>query len=253
LIAEERLFLKQNEVGLVVADIPTIALAAARRAGIPNIAIGNFSRDWIYDAYAQTDFHREFFVEKFRTVYEQTDLLLRLPFAPPMEVFPRRKDTPLLASPGTLCREKTVHISLSDICTQKPCVLLSFASRELNFKALENIRALSARYEFFCVQPMAFLGSCIHSVDRHGVSFADTLAFCDIVISKPGFGLVSECIVNGKLLIYCDRGDFAEYPYLVEGVEAYLQHVHLPSDQLYAGYFSQQMGKNREPVFGLKY
>ena len=60
-------------------------------------------------------------------------------------------------------------------------------------------------------------------------------ASCDIVISKPGFGLVSECIVNNKPLIYSDRGDFAEYPYLVEGIEKYLRNVHIPSTQLYAG------------------
>ena len=242
LSAEERRFFKAEEVALVVADIPAIPLLSAQRARIPNVAIGNFSWDWIYEAYAKADFHWEFFVEKFRTVYEQTDLLLRLPFAPPMEVFPNRKDIPLLASPGTPQREKIVDISLSDISTKKPWVLLSFTSLDLNVQALENIRA-HTDYEFFCVQPMAFPESCIHSIDRHQICFADILASCDIIISKPGFGLVSECIVNQKPLIYSDRGDFAEYPYLVEGIEKYLKNAHLPSAQLYAGDFFQALEK----------
>ena len=241
LIADERRFFKAEEVALVVADIPAIPLVAAQRARIPNIAIGNFSWDWIYEAYAKTDFHWEFFVEKFRAVYEQTDLLLRLPFAPAMDVFPNKKDIPLLASPGTPQREKIVDISLSDI--SKPWVLLSFTSLELDFQALENIRALSDQYEFFCVQPMEFPDSCIHSIDRHQVCFADVVVSCDIIISKPGFGLVSECIVNNKPLIYSDRGDFAEYPYLVEGIEKYLRNVHLPSEQLYSGNFFQTLEK----------
>ncbi len=235
LIATERRFLKAEEVALVVADIPAIPLAAAQRAGLPNIAIGNFSWDWIYEAYAKTDFHWEFFIEKFRTVYEQTELLLRLPFAPPMDVFPVIKDIPLLATPGTPQREKIVDISYNDISIKKPWVLLSFTSLDLNFQALENICALSNQYEFFCVEPLNFPGSCIHPVSRDAVAFADILASCDIVISKPGFGLVSECIVNNKPLIYSDRGDFAEYPYLVEGIEKYLRNTHLPSAQLYAG------------------
>lgn len=233
LIAQERLFIQHENIGLVVADIPAIPLAAAQRSGIPNIAIGNFSWDWIYEAYAKTDFQWEYFVEKFRAVYEQTDLLLRLPFAPPMEQFPNRKDIPLLATPGTPIRERIANISLSDI--SKPWVLLSFTSLELDFQALENIRELSADYEFFCVEPLHYEGSCIHSVSRNAVAFADILTSCDIVVSKPGFGLVSECIVNNKPLIYSDRSDFAEYPYLIEGIENYLKNVHIPSEQLYAG------------------
>ncbi len=241
LSADERRFFKAEEVGLVVADIPAIPLLSAQRAKIPNIAIGNFSWDWIYEAYAKTDFHWEYFVEKFRDVYEKTDLLLRLPFAPPMEVFPNRKDIPLLASPGIPQREKIVDISHSDI--SKPWVLLSFTSLKLDVQALENIRGLSDEYEFFCVEPLQYEDSCIHSIDRHKVCFADVIASCDIVISKPGFGLVSECIVNNKPLIYSDRGDFAEYPYLVEGIEKHLRNAHLPSAHLYAGDFFQALEK----------
>lgn len=243
LIIQEQNFFRENNVGVVVADIPAIPLAAAQRSNLTNIAIGNFSWDWIYEAYAKTDFHWEFFVEKFREVYAQTDLLLRLPFAPPMEPFPERKNIPLLASPGTPQREKIAHISYYDICTNKPWVLLSFTSLNLDFQALENIRQLSGEYEFFCVEPLEFPDSCIHSIDRHKICFADILASVDIVISKPGFGLVSECIVNNKPLIYSDRGDFAEYPYLVEGIEKYLKNVHLPSKKLYEGDFFQCLQK----------
>jgi len=248
LIVQEQNFLRENGVGLVVADIPAIPLAAAQRSNIANIAIGNFSWDWIYADYAKTDLHWEFFVEKFRAVYEETDLLLRLPFAPPMEQFPNQKEIPLLASPGTSCREK-IRNSKFDIRASnflpdpgRQWVLLSFTSLDLSFQALENIRAHDD-YEFFCVEPMEFPNSCIHSIDRHKVSFADVLASCNIIISKPGFGLVSECIVNNKPLIYSDRGDFAEYPYLVEGIEKYLKNVHLPSERLYAGDFFQALEK----------
>jgi L-arabinokinase len=271
LIEQEQCFIAKNDVAAVAADIPAIPLAAAQRAGIPNIAIGNFSWDWIYEAYVPQNPRWEFFAGKFRSVYEKTDLLLRLPFAPPMEQFRNRKDIPLLASPGMSRKREILNskpearnkskksdsafenskivsdfgIRASDIPPKadKPWVLLSFTSLDLSFQALENIRTMSGAYEFFCVQPMTFPGSCIRSVDRHQVCFADILASCDIVISKPGFGLVSECIVNRKPLIYADRGDFAEYPYLVEGIEKYLRNVHIPSAQLYAGEFSQALEK----------
>ncbi len=256
LIAQERLFIQHEGIGLVAADIPAIPLAAAQRSGIPDVAIGNFSWDWIYETYASTDFQWEFFVEKFRAVYEQTGLLLRLPFAPPMEQFPNRKDIPLLASPGRSRREdilnsnpeirnRSGHSNIvsslnpraSDLppVHDRPWVLLSFTSLDLDARAVEKIGKLSGDYEFFCVEPMSFPGSCIHSIRRDEVCFADILASCDIVVSKPGFGLVSECIVNRKPLVWSDRGEFAEYPYLVEGIGRYLKNAFLPSEKLYAG------------------
>jgi len=240
-IEQERIFLEESGAAMVIADIPAIPLAAAQRAGIRNAAVGNFSWDWIYEAYVPQNPRWAFFAEKFRAVYENTGLLLRLPFAPPMEQFPNRKNIPLLASPGVPQREKLA--ALTGAAIQKQWVLLSFTALDINNRALENIRALSREYEFFCVQPLNFSGSCIHAVDRAQVCFANVLASCDIIISKPGFGLVSECIVNRKPLIYSDRGDFAEYPYLVEGIEKYLRNVHLPLAQLYAGDFSHALKK----------
>ena len=43
--------LQETRVDLVVGDIPPLAFEAAGRAGIPSIALGNFTWDWIYAAY----------------------------------------------------------------------------------------------------------------------------------------------------------------------------------------------------------
>ena len=39
------------DAALVVGDIPPLAFAAAARAGVPSVAIGNFTWDWIYGVY----------------------------------------------------------------------------------------------------------------------------------------------------------------------------------------------------------
>jgi UDP:flavonoid glycosyltransferase YjiC (YdhE family) len=43
--------LRRLEASLIVADIPPLAFAAARRAGLPAIGISNFTWDWIYEDY----------------------------------------------------------------------------------------------------------------------------------------------------------------------------------------------------------
>src|SRR5688500_13176797 len=48
--AEARV-LRNIGVDLVVGDIPPLAFAAAERAGVRSMAIGNFTWDWIYGIY----------------------------------------------------------------------------------------------------------------------------------------------------------------------------------------------------------
>jgi hypothetical protein len=55
------------------------------------------------------------------------------------------------------------------------------------------------------------------------------------VISKPGFGILSDCVVNHKPLIYADRANFREYPILQESIRKYLKHVHISAEDLYSG------------------
>ncbi len=50
--------LRQLQATLVVADIPPLACAAADRAGVPSVVLGNFTWDWIYAAYPQFETHR---------------------------------------------------------------------------------------------------------------------------------------------------------------------------------------------------
>jgi hypothetical protein len=39
----------------------------------------------------------------------------------------------------------------------------------------------------------------------------DLVASVDLVISKPGYGIVGECLANGTPLLYGPREEFAEY------------------------------------------
>ena len=55
LVASEAAYLRRTEASATVGDIPPLAFAAAHAAGIPSIAIGNFTWDWIYEGYGTGD------------------------------------------------------------------------------------------------------------------------------------------------------------------------------------------------------
>ena len=232
LIRGEMAFLGERGISMVVADIPAIPLEAASRFGVPGMAIGNFAWDWVYEDFVERDRRWGPIVQHMREGYGTADLLLRLPFCEPMSAFRRVEDIPLLASPGRNRRDDLVR--LTGCSAAKKWVLLSFTTLEMSDAALANIEQLSD-FEFFTVRPLEWRRRNIHAVDRDTIPFSDVLASVDVVVSKPGFGLISECVVNGKPLIYADRADFREYPVLVRAVRRYLKSVFLPAEQLYRG------------------
>ena len=232
LIDHETDFINRENIDIIVADIPAIPLMAGKRANVPTIATGNFGWDWIYSDFVQHDPRWQIYVEKFRQAYQQTDLLLRQPFAEPMAAFPNRIDLPLLAKPGTNRRE---HIAKQTGANpSKKWVLLSFTTLNLETHALEKISHLG-KYEIFSVEPLEWPNTNIRCIKRSMASFADTLASVDVVITKPGFGIVSECVANEKPIIYTRRENFLEYPVLVEGIKRYCRNAFIPTPDLYSG------------------
>ena len=65
--------------------------------------------------------------------------------------------------------------------------------------------------------------------------YQDIVAAADLVITKPGYGIVSECIANGTPMLYTSRGDFAEYDVFVAEMPRYLRCRFMPQDDFRAG------------------
>jgi hypothetical protein len=67
----------------------------------------------------------------------------------------------------------------------------------------------------------------------------DVVGATAVVVTKPGFGIVSNAIGAGARLVYTERGDFPEYPILVREIWAYLPVAHGSNDDLHAGHLRQ--------------
>jgi hypothetical protein len=232
MVRAEAGFLVASGVDLVVADIPGLPLEAAALVGIPRVAVGNFGWDWIYSGFVPRNPRWQPLVDLFREQYAKTDLLLRLPFCEKMSAFPRVEDIPLVATPGQLRRQEISKLVGCE--PSKKWILLSFTTLDWSREALKRVESIRD-YEFLTVLPLQWERKNIRALSREQITFSDVIASVDAVISKPGFGILSDCAVNGKPLIYADRNDFLEYPVLEDSIRKYLRHVHIPAAKLYAG------------------
>ena len=68
-----------------------------------------------------------------------------------------------------------------------------------------------------------------------GLTYPDLVAAADVVVSKPGYGIVSECIANGTPLLYTSRGRFVEYDVFVAEMPRVLRCRYFDRSDLLAG------------------
>ncbi len=96
---------------------------------------------------------------------------------------------------------------------------------------------------FLYKHPLSFHfrnGICL---DKFPLSYEDVVGAVDGVITKPGYGIVADCLAHGTPVIYTDRGFFAEYDILVREMAKQLTTVYLSSPDLYAGRWKSAIGQ----------
>lgn len=238
LVDSEARWLRNEGARLVLGDIPPSAFAAATAAGVKSVALGNFSWDWIYDHLKEREPVLAEAARTCRTAYAGSTLLLRLPFSGDLSAFPRVEDIPLVARRPGVSR---------DIVRQRlglgrgPTVLLSFGGVGLPELEMAAYGALS-RYSFVLTGPSSRtpLPPNVRRLDGAELEVADLgypelVGAVDVVLSKPGYGIVTDCIGARTRLVYTDRGDFPEYPIIVEGMKDSLPAVFASNDDLHSG------------------
>jgi L-arabinokinase len=68
-----------------------------------------------------------------------------------------------------------------------------------------------------------------------GLGYQDVVRAVDVVVSKPGYGIISDCVANGTALLYTARGRFAEYDVLVAEMPRHLRCRFIDGDDFRAG------------------
>ena len=238
---DEASALRHLRASVVVGDIPPLAFAAARAAGVPSVALGNFTWDWIYRDYP--DFERDApgVVDIIRRAYAETTLALRLPFHGGFEPMARAiRDIPLVARRARAGRDTTrSRLALDD---NRPIVLASFGGHVLRLPFLEIVQ--DGRFTLLVTdheagprpESLNHLRLVTSSwLDAQGLQYADLVAASDVVVTKPGYGIVSECVANGAALLYTSRGHFAEHDVFLAEMPGALRCRYLPQEDLLAG------------------
>jgi hypothetical protein len=235
-IEREAAWLRGIGARVVLGDIPPLAFAVAARAGLPAVGMSNFSWDWIYRHLARYEPRLLQAAEAATRDYAGATRFLQLPFAGDLSVFPRREPIPLVARRPSVSREEgRRRMDLGSA----PAVLLSFGG--LGLPALDLAVFAGLRDFQFVIEPapkdppanVRVVGP--EELVRRRMTFLDLEAAVDVVVTKPGYGIVSDAIACRTRMVYTERGDFPEYPILVEEMVRWLPAQYVSNDDLLAG------------------
>ena len=231
--------LREARVAAVVCDAPPLACTAARRAQVPCLVVANFTWDWIYEGFPAEFAAAPEVIPAIRRAYGDATAACRLPMHGGFETVNNITDVPLVARHATRPAAETKHTL--GLPAQRPLALASFGGfgvRGIDLSSLDCLGDWDVVLTGQSRPPVIPAG--VHFVEDaevydRGVRYEDLVNACDVVLTKPGYGIVSECIASDTAIVYTPRGNFAEYPILVRHIERWLRHAFIGQRDVLAG------------------
>jgi len=215
-IAEDAALLRHLSADAVFTDVSYLPLAAAAHAGLAAVSLCSLNWADLFSHYfGHEDWAAPIHAEML-AAYRAATFLRTTPGMPmpaldkrvtiaPIAQLGRERRSELREKVGVGRTARLVVIALGGIPARLP---------------IETWPALPDTHWLIPDAWQVARADC-HTIEALDWPFVDLLRSVDTVITKPGYGIVSDCLANRTPVLYTSRGEFAEYACLVEGLERY--------------------------------
>ncbi|MDY6936482.1 MAG: glycosyl transferase [Cyanobacteriota bacterium] len=228
IVAGEVDFIRLNQVGLVLADIPPLAAPIAKAAGIPCWMLSNFGWDFIYRDWGERFFEVADWISE---CFSQCDRLFRLPLHEPMAAFPNITEVGLTG--GTPRHEAGQLRTKFEISTPgEKTILLSFGGLGLQKIPYENLQYFPD-WRFITFDRQAPDLPNLRVVRDSFLRPVDFMPICGRVVSKPGYSTFAEALRLDTPLVSLRREGFAESQVLLDGLQNYGTHQIISTEEFF--------------------
>ena len=206
---------------------PAARVRGGGRAGVPGVGCANFSWDWIYAGVAggrRAARRGGTGVGRVRARRAPAGAAVR---GRPVGFPGPPADPDGRAASAVARRDVRARLGLDGA---RPVVLLSFGGLGLPGFDRAVLAPLETRFRFLDAS-----GLPADRLRALGLAYPDVVGASDVVVTKPGYGIVTDAIAAGARLVYTDRGAFPEYDVMVREMAGYLPTGYVRGDDLRAG------------------
>ncbi|MBM7618574.1 uncharacterized protein (TIGR00661 family) [Bacillus tianshenii] len=200
---KESEFLKNEKVDLLITDISPLPLYAASLLGIPTIGISNFT--W-YTAYHGLVPAKQ--LKWLRKQYQLVDYFFHLGASRELN-WGRKQNIAFLFFAREIDTMEVQRIRKS-IPVGKQVVFIGLGMKVDNLVEKDFPIWDSPNCHFIVSSNMKIKKTNVTVVPRNYIESQNYLAATDLIISKPGWGTISEALLAKKPLILLDRKDMQE-------------------------------------------
>ena len=211
-VAREAQRLQELSPDVILANVPYLTLAGARRAGITCVAMCSLNWADIYWHYCASRPEAPSIRQQIIDAYNSAALFLQPEPAMPMPDIIHARPIGPIARLGVDHREAVVrHLGID---RGSRLVLVAFGGIELRLP----VEAWPVIPDLYWLVPAAWQVRHPQAVEMEKLPAAhiDLLRSCDALIGKPGYGTFTEAACNGVPMLYVTRGDWPEEPCMVE-------------------------------------
>jgi L-arabinokinase len=238
IIIEESTWLRECGADIVISDIVPLACVSAATAGVPCIAVSNFSWDFIYSEYltAAGSAFKDL-VWQIADDYACALCLLRLPGHVPMPAFREVVDVPLVVRHAKRSRHEVRSSMGLPLDAKIACFIYGGQPPGADWKLKES--CLPAGWLcLVCSAGKPPGGDPLppNFILVPGDSYTpDLIEASDVVLGKIGYGTTSECLAHHRPLVFLRRDYFNEEPFLRKLLEVHESAVEMKRRDFLAG------------------
>ncbi|EMJ97060.1 glycosyl transferase family 1 [Leptospira alstonii] len=239
------------ETELIVSDSASLPFMIADKIKIPSLFVGNFTWDFIYADYTKESSVFERAAKTFYEEYYHATFGLLLPFNCPSSSLAEQKPIGLVGRRPNL--DKKSAKEFFKLPNDKINLLFSFGAYGVETSRFywerfdpEKYTIVLSGTDFDLTQIPEKQKDGI--VQFSGIHYPDLLTACDFVITKPGYGIMSEAVYAKTPVLYTDRGNFPEVPFLHKSLNEEIPSAYISNEEL----FSFRLDKAIENVFSWK-
>ena len=222
---------------LVLSDISHLAIAAGAVSGHPTIGLCSLSWDRVLEPFADpADTHHTSILRQIRDAYAHADCFLRVAPGLSADAFHKMVDIGPIAEPAK--EDPVVLRKVFRLENSERLVLVGFGGitlRRFPFDAMEQMIG----YRFLVDGSVPEGLSRTTSLAAVGLRFKQVLDSVDLVLTKPGYGTVVECVALGKPVVYVRRYNFADEQALVDYLHRYGRGAELPMADFLQGRWTE--------------